>query len=82
MTEIACLQNKLAIFQIKQNKLAVFHISSAQYFQYFSHSPSGSHVFHDEITYTDMRTVTVINYLRPPEPDQNMLYLSPYHWRV
>jgi len=20
---------------------------------------------------------TVINYLRPPEPDQNMLYLSP-----
>jgi len=24
----------------------------------------------------------VINYLRPSEPDQNMPYLSPYHWQV
>jgi len=23
-----------------------------------------------------------INFLRRPEPDQNMLYLLPYHWPV
>ena len=69
LTDTVCLPNKLAIFQI----------SSAQYFQYSSHySPRGSCVLHGEI----MCLHVVINFLQPPERDQNMLHLSPYHMPI
>jgi len=40
-------------YSLSTKLMAIFQISSAQYVQYSSHqSPSGSHVFHGEITYT------------------------------
>jgi len=56
------------------NKLAILRISSAQY-------PVRARA---AVVYFTAQSCLhmIINYLQPHETDQNMRYLSPYHWQV
>jgi len=68
LTDTVCLPNKLPIFNVS----TVFSI-------FFPLESEWHSLLQGKIMSTYRRS---INFLRLPEPDQNMLYLSPYHWPV
>jgi len=69
---ICCRQLQLTATVCLPNKQAIFQVSSAQY-------PFRARVAVMYFTAQSCLQI-VITYLRPPETDQNMPYLSLYHW--